>query len=111
MLSLEFLHNNGILHRDVRPENIIFDSNGYCKLADFGLARIWQSQNASDTSGQPGYIAPEVLMHENHGTAADYFAVGVVAHEIMLRRKPWPADNRQVYKEAVVKEQISLKKA
>ena len=50
-------------------------------------------------------------MHENHGTAADYFAVGVVAHEIMLKCKPWPSDNRKVYKEAVVKTQISLKKA
>jgi hypothetical protein len=43
-------------------------------------------------------------MHENHGTAADYFAVGIVAHEIMLRRKPWPADDRKTYKEAVVRE-------
>jgi len=63
ILSLEFLHNNGILHRDIRPENIMFDETGYCKLTDFGQARLWQEQNSSDTSGTPGYIAPEILMH------------------------------------------------
>ena len=39
--AVEFCHNNGVLHRDIRPENIIFDEAGYCKLADFGIARMW----------------------------------------------------------------------
>lgn len=56
------MHQNGVLHRDVRPENILIDGKGYCKLADFGLARTWQPYNAADTSGTPGYIAPEVLV-------------------------------------------------
>ena len=41
ILNIEFLHQNGIIHRDIRPENVIFDEKGYCKLVDFGLARIW----------------------------------------------------------------------
>lgn len=98
ILSIEFLHNNGILHRDIRPENIIFDEYGFCKLADFGLARVWQEQNSSDTSGHPGYIAPEILLRENYGTEVDYFAIGVVAHELMLGKRPWPGDDRETYK-------------
>jgi serum/glucocorticoid-regulated kinase 2 len=62
ILGLEYLHNNGIIHRDVRPENVIMSSLGLCKLTDFQLSRIWREENASDVSGSPGYCAPEVLM-------------------------------------------------
>jgi serine/threonine protein kinase len=89
---------------------MIFDEQGYCKLADFGMSRIWQEYNMSDTSGHPGYIAPEVLLREKHGLAADYFAVGVVAHELMLRKRPWDGETRETYKKAVLHEQITLKK-
>jgi len=54
--GLEYLHNNGILHRDVKPENLVFDSDGYLHLTDFGIARIWHPDNAQDTSGTPGYM-------------------------------------------------------
>lgn len=59
--GLEYLHNNGVIHRDIRPENVLIDARGYCKITDFGLARVWQPLNSSDTSGTPGYAAPEVL--------------------------------------------------
>ena len=110
ILAVEFLHNNGIVHRDIRPENIIFDKDGYCKLADFCLARIWSKNNANDTSGHAGYLAPEVMLRENHSTAVDYFQIGIVAHELMLRTKPWPDDNREVYRENLVNRQVILKK-
>lgn len=64
VLGIEFLHSNGVVFRDLRPENVMFDEDGYCRLVDFGLARIWRERNQSDTSGAPGYIAPEVLMRE-----------------------------------------------
>lgn len=102
ILALEFLHNNGVLHRDIRPENMVFDEQGFCKLCDFGGAREWKEYNMSDTSGHPGYIAPEVLNREKHGTAADYFAVGVVAHELMRAKRPWDGETRDAYKKAVM---------
>lgn len=61
VLAVEFLHVNGVIHRDLRPENFVFTADGYLKLIDFGLARAWQPMNSSDTSGSPGYMAPEVL--------------------------------------------------
>eukprot|EP00826_Nyctotherus_ovalis_P017809 TRINITY_DN15263_c0_g5_i1.p1 TRINITY_DN15263_c0_g5~~TRINITY_DN15263_c0_g5_i1.p1 ORF type:complete len:277 (+),score=29.72 TRINITY_DN15263_c0_g5_i1:135-965(+) len=54
--ALEYIHNNGIIHRDVKPENLIFDSRGYLKVSDFGIARIWNPNNAHETSGTPGYM-------------------------------------------------------
>lgn len=76
--ALAFLHNNGVIHRDVKPENLVFDRRGYLRLTDLGVARIWKPENSMDTSGTPGYMAPEVLCRCNHGVAADYFALGVI---------------------------------
>jgi serine/threonine protein kinase len=57
---------------------------GYLRITDFGIARVWTPENSHDTSGTPGYMAPEVMCRQNHGVAADYFAVGVIAYECML---------------------------
>ena len=56
ILALEFLHYNSILHRDVKPENLVLDHEGYLRLTDLGVARIWKPDNQSDTSGTPGYM-------------------------------------------------------
>jgi serine/threonine protein kinase len=86
LISLEFIHSKNILHRDIKPENIVFDEAGYIKLTDFGISRIWSPKNENDTSGTPGYMAPEVMMKSGHGIAADMFAVGVIGYECMLGR-------------------------
>ena len=60
--------------------------SGYLRITDFGIARIWREENAQDTSGTPGYMAPEVMCRQNHTTSVDYFAVGVMAYECMFGR-------------------------
>ncbi len=59
---------------------------GYVRITDMGIARIWRPDNSSDTSGTPGYMAPEVMCRQNHGVAVDYFALGVMAYEFMMGR-------------------------
>ena len=54
------------------------------RITDLGIARIWKEDNASETSGTPGYMAPEVMCKQNHGVAVDYYAVGVLAYELMM---------------------------
>jgi len=46
VIALEFLHQNGIIHRDVKPENLVFDSKGFLRLTDMGIARLWKPENA-----------------------------------------------------------------
>ena len=81
---MDYIHSNAIIHRDIKPENILFDTNGYVKITDFGIARTFSPNNQSDTSGTPGYMAPEVIKGQQHGFAVDYFAVGVILHELMF---------------------------
>lgn len=59
--GLEYFHNKNIIHRDIKPENLVVDIDGYVRITDFGIARIWRQDNAQDTSGTPGYMAPEVM--------------------------------------------------
>ncbi len=56
LLCLEYLHNKQILHRDIKPENLVFDEQGYMRVTDLGIARVWNNDNAKDTSGTPGYM-------------------------------------------------------
>lgn len=84
VISLEYIHSHAIIHRDIKPENILFDTDGYIKITDFGIARTFSPNNSNDTSGTPGYMAPEVIMGQQHGFTADYFAIGVILHELMM---------------------------
>jgi serine/threonine protein kinase len=86
-LALEYLHSNKVIHRDIKPENLIFDEYGYLNLTDLGIAKLIvdDCQNV-DSSGTPGYMAPEVINNEHHGLASDYFSVGVIAYEMMMGR-------------------------
>ena len=55
------MQNNCIIHRDIKPENLVLDSKGYLRITDLGIARILKPENSNETSGTPGYMAPEVL--------------------------------------------------
>ena len=61
IVGLEYMHNNGVIHRDIKPENIVMEHTGYVRVTDLGIARIWNPENSQDTSGTPGYMAPEVM--------------------------------------------------
>ena len=62
------------------------DEEGYVRITDMGISRIIRAENKDDTSGTPGYMAPEVMCRQNHSFAVDYFALGVIAYEFMLGR-------------------------
>lgn len=98
------VHGSNIIHRDIKPENLVFDVSGYLKLTDFGIAReqIPDVDNSNETSGTPGYMAPEVMCKNNHGIAADYFAIGVIAWECMFGRRPYQGKSRREIRDAIL---------
>ena len=110
ILSLEYIHTNNILHRDLKPENLVMDSQGYLKLTDFGIAKLYRKDNNKDTSGTPGYMAPEVMNGQNHTIAVDYFALGVIGYELMMKKRPYVGKNRKEIKEKIMSQQVQVKK-
>lgn len=99
----------GIIHRDLKPENLVLDFKGFLKLTDFGISRYMRKDNASDSSGTAGYIAPEVLYHQNHGPPADFFALGVICYEMLLGARPYPARSRKELREQIAARQVYVK--
>ena len=89
---------------------MVIDDDGYVRITDFGIARIWRPENAQDTSGTPGYMAPEVMCRQNHTTAVDYFAVGVMAYECMYGRRPYVGKSRKEIRDHILSKQVQIKK-
>lgn len=87
----------------------MFDSNGYLRLTDFGIAREWSPDNHSENSGTPGYMAPEVMFKQNHGIAVDYFAVGVLAYECIMGKRPYLGKTRKEIRDNILNRQAIIK--
>ena len=109
ILGLEVIHINNIIHRDIKPENLVLDYKGYLKITDFGIAKKQVKQNSNETSGTPGYMAPEVMNCQNHTIVVDYYAMGVICYELMMGVRPYVGENRNEIKEKILARQIMIK--
>lgn len=110
LLGLDYIHVNNILHRDIKPENLVLDDRGYVRITDFGIAKYYQKENSSETSGTPGYMSPEVMCGQNHTIAVDYFALGVITYEFMMGVRPYTGKSRKEIKEKIMAKQVQVKK-
>ena len=112
ILGLEYLHSNKIIHRDLKPENILFDKKGYAHLADFGIAKKLgdePEERIEDVSGSPGYMSPETIFNQKHSYASDFFSLGVICYEMMMKKRPYNGKNRQEIKENMANNFIQIK--
>lgn len=91
-LALQAAHENGVIHRDVKPANILIRTDGSVKLTDFGIARAVDAAPITRTGevmGTAQYISPEQAMGKPVGPASDLYALGVVAHEMLTGERPF----------------------
>jgi serine/threonine protein kinase len=93
--GLEFAHQHGIVHRDVKPANILVDSTGEVVVTDFGIAKAREADSltaSGSTIGTPAYMSPEQAMGKRATGASDQYALGAVAYELLTGRMPFIAD-------------------
>ena len=106
--GLEYLHENKILHKDIKPENLVFDSNGYIHITDLGISKIYKPANASENSGTPVYMAPEVLFNKNHDYSVDFYALGVVGYEIIMGKRPFVGCEKRELRSEILSKQPKI---
>ncbi len=101
--GLASAHGSGIIHRDVKPENLVFDRGGRVKIVDFGLAVPRSTGRSSgSTGGTIAYMSPEQLSGEPCEERSDLWSLGVVLFEMFTGHRPWDASDRESLREAIL---------
>lgn len=94
--ALEYAHRQSVVHRDVKPANLLIENDGRVKLTDFGVARIQDSSEATRTQGSMvgtlKYMSPEQVQGQPIDARADLFAVGIVLYQLLTGRRPFDGD-------------------
>jgi len=92
--ALDYIHAEGIVHRDLKPDNILIDRKGTVKIADFGLAKLEESQSfvttAGTVMGTVGYLAPEQITGQRVDARTDFYALGTMIYQLMTGSMPFP---------------------
>lgn len=86
------MHDNKIVYRDLKPENLLLDSEGYIKICDFGFAKIVPERTFT-LCGTPEYLAPEIISNVGHTLAVDWWALGILIFELLTGDPPFVADD------------------
>lgn len=93
VLAFEYLHSKNTVYRDLKPENLLLDSEGYVKVADFGFAKKIESKTWT-LCGTPEYLCPEIVSGEGHGKGVDWWCVGILIFEMLASYTPFYHQNQ-----------------
>ena len=102
--ALDYAHSHRVVHRDVKPANILITADNRVKITDFGIARLDTSNLTQEGQllGTPNYMAPEQIQGKEVDHRADLFALGVVLYEMLTRHKPFQGENLTVVSHRIV---------
>ncbi|KAI7808157.1 putative serine/threonine-protein kinase N2, partial [Triplophysa rosa] len=108
VLGLQFLHDHKIVYRDLKLDNLLLDTEGYVKIADFGLCKegMGFSDRTSTFCGTPEFLAPEVLTETSYTRAVDWWGLGVLIFEMLVGESPFPGDDEEEVFDSIVNDEV-----
>ncbi len=108
LLAFCQIHYRKIAYRDLKPENLVMDEQGYLKIVDFGLAKKLEGGKTWTLCGTPDYLAPEVILNEGHDWAVDYWALGVLIYEMTAGTPPFYAEDPMEVYEKILSGHVTI---
>lgn len=108
VLGLQYLHEHEIVYRDLKLDNLLLDSEGYVKIADFGLCKegMGFGERTGTFCGTPEFLAPEVLTETSYTRAVDWWGLGVLIFEMLVGESPFPGDDEEEVFDSIVNDEV-----
>ena len=103
-LALKYFHENGVIYRDLKLDNILLTLDGHIKIGDYGLCKedMWYGSNTSTFCGTPEFMAPEILLDKKYGRAVDWWAFGVLIYQMLLQQSPFRGEDEDEIYDAIL---------
>lgn len=108
LLALEHLHDNGIIYRDLKLDNVVLAPDGHIKLTDYGLCKgnTYHETTTGTYCGTPEFMAPEILMNQRYTRAVDWWAFGVLLYEMLAGQAPFRAETEDEMFDAIMRDEL-----
>uniref|UniRef100_A0A673G150 protein kinase C n=1 Tax=Sinocyclocheilus rhinocerous TaxID=307959 RepID=A0A673G150_9TELE len=108
VLGLQFFHEHKIVYRDLKLDNLLLDTEGFVKIADFGLCKegMGYRDRTSTFCGTPEFLAPEVLTETSYTRAVDWWGLGVLIFEMLVGESPFPGDDEEEVFDSIVNDEV-----
>ncbi|SMQ54292.1 unnamed protein product [Zymoseptoria tritici ST99CH_1A5] len=103
-LALKYFHENGVIYRDLKLDNILLTTEGHIRIADYGLCKedMWYGSTTSTFCGTPEFMAPEILLDKKYGRAVDWWAFGVLIYQMLLQQSPFRGEDEDEIYDAIL---------